>query len=252
MEISYKLAVYEGPLDLLLQLIRQNKLNICDIPIAELLDQYMATIREWQEADLEIATSFLEMAARLVQMKAAMLLPQREEEAEEMRRALTGELMEYQLCQEMAAKLGCRHVGFDLFVRRPEDVAPDLTYRRVHPPQVLWEAYLAAAGRGERKLPPPRQAFHEIVERPITPVSSKIVFVLRRLFRRRSVSYRSLFDEAHSRSDIVATFLAMLELIKASRIRVDGGRGKETVTMLTNDKRKEASADGADRSESGD
>ncbi len=255
MQISYKLEAYEGPLDLLLQLIQKNKLNIYDIPIVELLQQYMETIREWQQADLDIATEFLEMAARLVQIKAAMLLPQHEEEADEMRRQLTGELMEYQLCQEAARKLAPRHVGFDLFLREPEQIDPDMTYRRTHPVGVLWDAYLSAAGRGERKLPPPRKAFSGIVERRITPVSSKIVYVLRRLYRRAKVSYRSLFENAHSKSDMVATFLAVLELIKVSRIHVDGQQGNETVTMLTDKRRanrKEAPTDGTQTVSSGD
>ncbi len=255
MEISYKLEAYEGPLDLLLQLIQKNKLNIYDIPIVELLQQYMDTIRQWQQADLDIATEFLEMAARLVQIKAAMLLPQHEEEAAEMRRQLSGELMEYQLCQEMAKKLAPKHIGFDLFVREPAQVDPDLTYRRNHPPVVLWEAYLSAAGRGARKLPPPRKAFSGIVERHITPVSTKIVFVLRRLYRRAKVSYQSLFETAHNKSDMVATFLAVLELIKASRIRVDGEQGKETVTMLTGNRRKDKEVqndDGIQTVQSGD
>jgi len=253
MQISYKLEAYEGPLDLLLQLIQKNKLNIYDIPIVELLQQYMETIQAWQQADLDIATEFLEMAARLVQIKAAMLLPQHEEEADEMRRQLTGELMEYQLCQEAARRLAPRHIGFDLFLRKPEEVDPDMTYRRTHPVGVLWDAYLSAAGRGERKLPPPRRAFSGIVERKVTPVSSKIVHVLRRLYRRAKVTYLSLFEGSRTKSDMVATFLAVLELIKVSRVRVDGDLGKETVTMLTDKRRKkEATDDGSQTGSSGD
>ena len=102
--ISYKLPAFEGPLDLLLFLVQKNKLNIYDIPIAEVLAQYMDTIRQMQETDLDVATEFLEMAARLVQIKSAMLLP-RHEEAEELKRELTGELIEYRLCQLMAGKM---------------------------------------------------------------------------------------------------------------------------------------------------
>ena len=87
--ISYRLPSFEGPLDLLLHLVQKHKLNIYDIPIAELLDQYMAAINEWKEADLDVATEFLEMAARLVHIKSSMLLP-KHEEAEELRRELSG------------------------------------------------------------------------------------------------------------------------------------------------------------------
>lgn len=228
--ISYKLPVFEGPLDLLLQLIQKNKLNICDIPIAELLTQYMETIERWKKADLEVATEFLEMAARLVQIKSAMLLP-RHEEAEELRRELTGELIEYQLCQEAARRLAARNIGGDLFLREPEEIEPDHTYRRQHEAGELFHAYLAAAGRGKRRLPPPPQAFSGIVSRTIVSVASKITDVLGRLYRRSSVSYRSLFQSAGNKSELVATFLALLELIKDKRIRVDG-EGEEQYVRL--------------------
>ena len=231
--IPYKLPAFEGPLDLLLFLVQKNKLNIYDIPIAEVLAQYMDTIRQMQETDLDVATEFLEMAARLVQIKSAMLLP-RHEEAEELKRELTGELIEYRLCQLMAGKMAKMYIGGQLFVRAPEDVSPDLTYRRVHPPEVMREAYLAAAGRGKRRLPPPAQAFSGIVSRKIVSVSSKIMFVLRRLYKneRKQTSYNALFQSAQSKSELVATFLALLELIKGHRIRVDGEGDEQTVSML--------------------
>lgn len=230
--ISYKLPVFEGPLDLLLYLVQKNKLNIYDIPIAQLLDQYMETIRRMQEVDLDVATEFLDMAARLVQIKSSMLLP-RHEEAEVLKRELTGELIEYQLCQKAARRLAARHIGADLFVRPPEEFEPDRTYRREHPAADLWEAYLAAAGRGRRRLPPPPQAFSGIVSRKIVSVSSKILFVLRRLYRQKQVSYDSLFEPAANKSELVATFLALLELIKAKRIRVDGEGTGQQVRMLS-------------------
>ncbi|HJD23324.1 MAG TPA: segregation/condensation protein A [Firmicutes bacterium] len=232
--ISYRLPSFEGPLDLLLHLVQKHKLNIYDIPIAQLLDQYMATINEWKNADLDVATEFLEMAARLVQIKSSMLLP-KHEEAEELRRELSGELIEYQLCQEAARRLAARNVGGDLFVREPAEISPDTTYRRVHPKETLLDAYLAAAGRGRRRLPPPVQAFSGIVSRKIVSVSSKIVYVLRRLYKSRAVSYESLFEQAGSKSELVATFLALLELIKSKRIRVDDEGQRQLVTMTGTD-----------------
>ncbi|HIW74314.1 MAG TPA: segregation/condensation protein A [Firmicutes bacterium] len=228
--ISYRLPSFEGPLDLLLHLVQKHKLNIYDIPIAQLLDQYMATIHEWREADLDVATEFLEMAARLVHIKSSMLLP-KHEEAEELRRELTGELIEYQLCQEAARRLAARNVGGDLFTREPAEISPDMTYRRTHPRETLLDAYLAAAGRGKRRLPPPVQAFRGIVSRRIVSVASRITYVLRRLYRREAVSYDSLFAQADSKSELVATFLALLELIKSKRIRVDGEGREQRVTM---------------------
>ncbi len=229
--ISYRLPVFEGPLDLLLYLVQKNKLNIYDIPIAEVLQQYMETIDRMKDADLDVASEFLDMAARLVQIKSSMLLP-KHEEAEALRQELTGELIEYQLCQEAARRLAARNVGGDLFVREPVEIEPDLTYRRQHPKEELYDAYLAAAGRGRRRLPPPPQAFSGIVSRKIVSVSSKIIFVLRRLYKREPVAYDALFREARTKSELVATFLALLELVKAKRIRVDGEGEEQTVQML--------------------
>lgn len=226
--ISYKLPDFEGPLDLLLFLVQKNKLNIYDIPIAQVLEQYLAAIRQMREYDMDVASEFLEMAARLVHIKSVMLLPRYEEETEEFKRELTGQLIEYQLCQEMARRLASREVGGDLFVRSPEQVELDLTYRRQHAPEDMLNAYLSAVGRGKRRLPPSPKAFSGIVSRRVVSVSSRITYVLRRLYSHRAVRYRSLFDKAESKSELVATFLALLELIKSKRIRVDGdGEGQQ-------------------------
>lgn len=246
--ISYRLPVFEGPLDLLLYLVQKNKLNIYDIPIAEVLQQYMETIDRMKEADLDVATEFLDMAARLVQIKSSMLLP-KHEEAEALRQELTGELIEYQLCQEAARRLAARNVGGDIYVRQPAELEPDLTYRRQHPKEEIYDAYLAAAGRGRRRLPPPPQAFSGIVSRKIVSVSTKIIYVLRRLYKREPVAYVALFGEARNKSELVATFLALLELIKAKRIRVDGEGVNQTVRMLERSKAP-ADADAAPVTES--
>ncbi len=229
--ISYTLQNFEGPLDLLLFLVQKNKLNIYDIPLAEVIDQYLAAIKEMKEYDMDLASEFLEMAARLVHIKSVMLLPKYEDETEELRRELTGQLIEYQLCQQMARRLAVDYIGGDLFVRQPTEIEPDLTYRRTHPSQDMLDAYLAAAGRSKRRLPPPAESFRGIVARKIVSVSSRISYVLRRLYTRRAVSYTSLFEKAESKSELVATFLALLELIKSKRIRVDGEGDAQQVQM---------------------
>ena len=228
--ISYKLPDFEGPLDLLLFLVQKNKLNILDISkhklnindieISALLEQYLDYIEQMRVADLEVASEFLEMAARLVQIKSSMLLP-RHEEAEALRQELVGELIEYQLCQEAAGRLARLHIGGDLFIREPQEIEPDRTYRRRHPPEALLDAYLAAAGRGKRRLPPPAQAFSGIVSRKIVSVAAKIFGVMRRLARKKAVAYDDLFAGARSKSELVATFLAVLELYKRSMVRVE-------------------------------
>ena len=96
--ISYHLETFEGPLDLLLQLIAKNKLNIYDIPLVELIDQYLAQIELFKEEQMDIASEFLEMAARLIYIKTVSLLP-KHEETEKLKQELTGELLEYQVKQ---------------------------------------------------------------------------------------------------------------------------------------------------------
>ncbi len=229
--ISYKLPNFEGPLDLLLTLVQKNKLNIYDIPIAELLQQYMDTIRMMQEVNMEIASEFLDMAARLVYIKSTMLLP-KHEETEQLKLALSEELISYQLCKECARLLAARNIGADLFIREPEEIEPDQTYRRIHPPETILDALLAAAGRKRRELPPPEQSIRSIVTRKIVSVSSRITYVLRHLYQKKQVKYRSLFEHAESKSELVATFLALLELIKVKRVHVSGEGEAMEVQMV--------------------
>jgi len=103
-KLSYKLPVFEGPLDLLLFLISKNKLNIYDIPVSILVSQYIEHIRLMKDVDMEIASEFLEMAAKLVYIKTVSLLP-KHEEADKLAEELTGQLLEYKVCKEIAEKL---------------------------------------------------------------------------------------------------------------------------------------------------
>ena len=156
--ISYKLDVFEGPMDLLLHLISKHKLNIYDIPIIELVTQYVDYVKRMQEEDMYVASEFLEMAARLVYIKTVSLLPVYEE-AEELKKELTGELLEYRDCQIMAGKLAQHTDGFNHFVREPSEIEVDQTYTRLHEPGELVRAYLNVVGKKLRKLPPPIEAF---------------------------------------------------------------------------------------------
>lgn len=235
-KLSYRLDAFEGPLDLLLHLIEKNKLNIYDILIAELLDQYMEHMHLMQEQDLEIAGEFLDMASRLVQIKSAMLLP-KYEEAEEMKRELSGQLIEYKKCKQVAKMLS-ENISFDSYCREPAKIKADMRYRRSHEASVLVGAYLAAVGRGKAKIPPPEDAFSGIVKRRIVSVSSKIIGVMKRLWSGRSVRYDSIFDDASDKSELVATFLAVLELIKGKRVRVDGEGEQQSLRLVSGGKRR--------------
>ena len=230
--LSYKLDVFEGPLDLLLNLIAKNKLNIYDIPIAELLEQYMAQIHEMQAADMDVASEFLEMAARLVHIKSVSLLPKKEEEAA-LKQELTGQLLEYQQCKEAAMRLRERF-SLDGIVRAQADIPADLTYKRHHKPQELLSAYLSMLGK---KKPPepqkPEDTISKLITRRVVSVASKIFFVLRSLWKKRHVSLKELFRGKNDPSERVAAFLAVLELVKDKRLRVDGD-GEDCEIKLTN------------------
>ena len=230
--LSYKLDVIEGPLDLLLNLIAKNKLNIYDIPIAELLEQYMAQIHEMQAADMDVASEFLEMAARLVHIKSVSLLPKKEEEAA-LKQELTGQLLEYQQCKEAAMRLRERF-SLDGIVRAQADIPADLTYKRHHKPQELLSAYLSMLGK---KKPPepqkPEDTISKLITRRVVSVASQIVFVLRSLWKKRHVSLKELFRGKNDPSERVAAFLAVLELVKDKRLRVDGD-GEDCEIKLTN------------------
>ena len=230
-KLTYHFEVYDGPLDLLLTLILKNKIDIYDISISELLEQYMEQIERMREQDMDIASEFLEMASRLVYIKSAMLLPKYEEEAQELKRELTGQLLEYQLCREVARMLSTR-CDFDTFTKLPGKVEFDLTYNRIHPPEDICAAYVSAVGRGRRRLPPDRSAFSGIVEKKIVSVSSRIIHVMRRLWHGRTVTYGELFTASSGRSELVATFLAVLELVKGKRVRIEGDGDNATVRML--------------------
>ena len=230
-QLSYKLDCYEGPLDLLLSLIAKNKINIYDIVIADLLEQYMEQIKLMRENQMDVASEFLAMASRLVYIKSAMLLPKHEEEAEELKRELSGQLIEYQLCKEIASKLSGIY-DFDTFYKDASPVKFDLTYNRRHDPKDIVKGYIDAVGRGKRKLPPPQSAFSGIIERKIVSGNAKIITVMRRLWKGNRVRYVELFDTAEGRGDLVATFLAVLELVKGKRVRIDGDGDDAKVYML--------------------
>ncbi|MED9970772.1 MAG: segregation/condensation protein A [Ruminococcus sp.] len=229
--LQYKLPVFEGPLDLLLTLISKNKIDIYDIQISELLDQYMEQISRMQENQMDVASEFLTMASRLVYIKSVMLLPKYEEEAEELKKELSGQLLEYAVCREMAAKLGAIY-DFDRFFREPSPVEFDMTYNRQHPPEDIAKAYISAVGRGKRKLPPSQQAFSGIVAHKIVSVNSKIIHLMRRLRRSKRLEYHEIFEVCEGKSDLVATFLATLELVKGKRIRIEGSGEAAVVRML--------------------
>ena len=193
----------------------------------ELFDRY----KEWKSSG-KSRKEFLEMAARLVHIKSVMLLPKYEEEAEILKEELTGQLIEYRECRRIA-KLLSEMVSFDAFCRDTENIKFDMTYTREHDPIEIAKAYIAAVGRGKSKLPPPKEAFSGIVTRKITSVNSKIVYILKNLRQNKKVTYKSLFASQNEKSELVATFLALLELVKGRRVRINGDGEYADIVLLS-------------------
>jgi len=217
--ISFKLEVFEGPLELLLHLISKHKLNIYDIEITLLLEQYLEYIDKMSETDMEIASEFLEMAARLIYIKTVSLLP-KYDEADDLKQELTGELIEYAVCKKIAERLRNDFIGYDIFVREQMHIVIDGKYKRIHSSNELIDAFLAAAGRKRRNMPLEAEIFHPIVSREFVSVTSKIIYVLRHMYKSGSITMDKLFDGLENRSECVATFLAILELSKTGRIYI--------------------------------
>ncbi len=233
--LEFKVGAFEGPLELLLHLISRHKMKITDIEIGKLLEQYLAYMEQMQDADLEISSAFLEMAARLVYIKTVSLLP-RHEEAAALKKELEGQLIEYQRIKAVAAFLAERYNGgIPVFVRKPSPVRSDPVFRGQISPLKLRAAYLLAVGKAGRHLPPPAEAFKGIVSKRFVSVSSRIVWLLRRLYKTGWAEYDDLFVSG-DRSELVATFLAVLELMKSGRITMN-----EDNTRLTFNRRSAAS-----------
>lgn len=214
--LKFKLEVFEGPLDLMLNLIQKHKLNIRDIEISVLLEQFLLYLDQMQQADMEIAGEFMEMAAHLILIKSSALLPKYE--AQQLKKELEGALIEYALAKAMADKLRENWKGSDIFVREPLNIPIDSEYRRRHD---VYELYGAVVNMSERirisKINALPLSLKPIVAKSYVSVFTKIVYVLKRIKQKGEIEVRSLY-KGQSRSEQVATFLALLELSKHGRV----------------------------------
>lgn len=229
--LLYKTEEFEGPLDLLLHLIARNKLNIYDIKISLLVEQYLEQIKLMQENEMDMASEFVEMASRLIYIKTVSLLP-KHEEVEQLKRELTGELLEYQVCKQVAQTFANMTGGFDTFIRNPEEVEADKTYELVHDSIDIYNAYINSIGRMDRRAVVPTKAFTKIVAKKIYSVSSKIIFVMRNLWGKGKKKISSLYKQSKDRSELVATFLAILELAKANRVKISGDNESTEIELI--------------------
>ena len=225
-ELNFKLEIFEGPLDLMLNLISKHKLNIRDIEISVLLDQFLDYLDKMQQADIDVAGEFVEMAAHLIYIKTAELLPK--QEVEELKKELSGRLIEYALCKRTAERLKRHYIGDSVFVREPLDIPVDKIYRGRHDRYELLDNYTAVSSKSKRLKQDARLVLKPIVQQSYVSVFTKLVYVLRKLRTGHEISVRSLY-KGQSRSAQVAVFLALLELSK--RGRVDFSEDGESIIM---------------------
>ena len=222
---------FDGPLDVILLLLSKNKIEMQDVSITSILEQYLAYLDEMKRLDMEIASEFIAMASHLMLIKTKMLLSaaEREEAMSEME-LLIRSLEERQRADALEqvriaiSFLEPRNeIGCNSFVKQPEPYEVDTTYRYQHEPEDLLRAFAAVSERSERKLPPPVSNFKGIVGAEPYPVSKKAAQLLKRLLMRGVYKFRSLFLGSRSRSEIVATFLAVLELCRVHSIELEDG-----------------------------
>ncbi len=232
MGIPVKLQVFEGPLDLLLHLIDKNKVNIYDIPIVEITQQYLDYIHEMQKEDLNIMSEFMVMAATLIDIKCRMLLPKEvneDGEEEDPRAELVQQLLEYKMYKYMSYELRERmNEAAKIFYKKgsiPKEV------REYEPPvdtdgildgitlSRLNEIFQGIMRRQEDKIDPIRSKFGKIEKEEVS-LPDKLDYVEHYARKHRKFSFKNLLQEQCSRMQIVVTFLAILELMKSGVIRI--------------------------------
>lgn len=219
--IHFKLPVFEGPLDLLLHLIKESKIDIYDIPIVEITRQYLGYIKLLKDLNLEIAGDFLVMAATLIHIKSKMLLPldeeQKEESFEDPRSELVQRLLEYQSYKDSSLHLRKREeIWKNIFTRS----VPDKEGLEFDPEPVLFEAnvfdLISAFQKLLEKAP---EHIREITRETLT-VADKINFIVERLENEDGIRFEDLFEEGYSKVTLIVTFLALLEIIRVGLAKI--------------------------------
>lgn len=232
MAISVKLQVFEGPLDLLLHLIDKNKIDIYDIPIVVVTEQYLEYIRQMETEDMNVMSEFLVMAATLLDIKCRMLLPKEvneEGEEEDPRAELVAKLLEYKMYKYMSFELKDRQLdaGKSLFkpstlprevedYRQPidyDELVGDMTLHKLH------EIFKSMMRRQEDKIDPIRSTFGRI-EKDEVNMDERILYVEAMIREHRSFSFRKLLESQSSKMEVIVTFLVILEMMKTGKIDI--------------------------------
>ena len=245
---SEEMEDFEGPLDVIVLLLSKNKIEIQDVSITAILEQYLAYLDEMKRLDIEIASEFITMASHLMLIKTKMLLSAAEQaEAESELDLLRQSLLERQRKEAMEqirnaiAVLEPRNeIGRCLFVKEPEPLRRDQTYRYRHESGDLLKALDNITERNQRMLPPPTVNFKGIVGKEPYPVTKKAGEVLRQLLLRGVERLKNLFRGNRSRSEVVATFLAILELCRTNSVSLEDDVSGENPNVCLLDKEKQA------------
>lgn len=247
LSLSFKLETFEGPLELLLSLIAKNKVSIYDIPIALILEQYMEYLHQMELFNMEIASDFIVMASQLMVIKSRMLLPKLDEDQEDPRQELVDMLLEYQRAKQAAQVLHDREFTYAGRFEKPPAKLEDagkVEYKLSHDISLLQEAYMRVYQRRLELIEAQNntQSLDNLIKttKHVT-VNERILHVMKLLVKKGKCGFAGLFENAQSRSEIVATFLAVLELIKGKRIMVEGlsENNDDCELILVRDKSKE-------------
>lgn len=243
---------FEGPLDVIFLLLSKNKIEIQDVSITAILEQYLAYLDEMKRLDMEIASEFITMASHLMLIKTKMLLSAAEQaEAESELDLLRQSLIERQRKEAIeqirlavTALEPRNEIGRCIFTKDPEPLRKDRTYQYQHTPQDLLRA-LEAISERNNKLPPPTNNFKGIVGKEPYPVGRKATELLRNLILRGVDRLKNLFRGNKSRSEIVATFLAVLEMCKTGSVRLEDDNSGENPNVRIIEKKDGGQIDGA-------
>lgn len=233
--INYRLDQFEGPLDLLLTLIQKNKVNISDIPISLICDQYMEYLEKAEELDMEIASEFLVMASHLMLIKSKMLLPRPEDETKDPRAELTDALLRFQQAKEAVAKLSPMYAYYSgRMVKDTDEISVDKTYVHDQDVTALCAAVRRIIAYNNALEKAANTAFTPMISKPIIPVEIKIVSILKTVEKNGTASLEELLVGEATLPDAIASFLGVLELIKVRKLLVADDIDEENALLNAN------------------
>lgn len=218
-EPKYKLDRFEGPLDLLLSLVEKNKINIDDIPISLLCGQYMEYISAAQEMDVELSAEFIVMASELMLIKSRMLLPRNEETEEDPRASLAAAMLEYQRAKKAAAQLAQLYAQYGgRMTKDTDEIKADNSVIAEHDMHLLTKVMLRMLTEVRVSDEEVISRFDPLLRKPAVSVASAAAGILQRLRSDTACTLHSLFTALTSRSARIASFMAILELLKAGAV----------------------------------